>query len=225
MGRGEKKIKKKYLVRRIICGGLVLLGFAGVISFGTVSSKKSEEDIAAIKRADEMEKEIEIEKMYVGLNVTKTDFEWVDKLEKGNKPSKIVLHHSAIEDMTIEEVHEKHIENGWAGIGYHYFVGKDGKIYKGREENIIGAHVKDNNINTLGICIEGNFEKYNPTEEQNESILKLLHYLYSKYEIQDLEGHRDLGQTLCPGENLKVTEIKNNLNLLIEEDRSQKENE
>ena len=105
---------------------------------------------------------------------------------------------------------------GWHRVSY--FIGKNGKIYKGREEDIIGAHVKGNNINTLGVCLEGNFEEGEPTIEQDESLLSLLRYLFLKYDISVLEGHRENGKTLCPGENLKVSQIKNNLDLLMEKE-------
>ncbi|MGL5575918.1 MAG: peptidoglycan recognition protein family protein [Sarcina sp.] len=214
MANREKKIEKKYLIRRIVCGAIAISAIAIFIDIAKVNKRVIEEKTARIKlEKEDIQKKKKVQELYQGLNVVKKDFEWSEELEAGNKPNKIVLHHSAIEDMNIDEVHEKHLENGWAGIGYHYFINKKGDIYQGREENIIGAHVKDNNIDTLGICLEGNLEKYLPTQEQNESILKLLEYLSFKYDIEQLYGHRDLGQTLCPGENLKVSHIKNELEL------------
>ncbi|MGL4450854.1 MAG: peptidoglycan recognition protein family protein [Sarcina sp.] len=214
MGNREKKIEKKYLIRRVVCGAIAISVIAISIDIAKVNKKVIEEKTARIKLEKEnIQKKKKVQELYQGLNVVKKDFEWSEKLEEGNKPNKIVLHHSAIEDMNIDEVHEKHLENGWAGIGYHYFINKKGDIYQGREENIIGAHVKDNNINTLGICLEGNLEKNLPTQEQDESLLKVLEYLSFKYDIEELYGHRDLGETLCPGENLKVSHIKNKLEL------------
>lgn len=213
-----KKIERKYLIRRVACSVLVLITGMIFIGIGQVSKKDIGTKSARIKNSYNIDiSKEELDKMYNELNVKKTSFKWVDEVKKGNKPDKIVLHHSAQEDMTIDEVHQKHIDNGWSGIGYHYFIRKDGSIYKGREEEDIGAHVKDNNTNTLGICLEGNFEKYEPTHRQGESILDLLRYLFLKYDIKEIKGHRDLGQTLCPGENLKVTNIKNKLDSFIEE--------
>lgn len=53
----------------------------------------------------------------------------------------IVLHHSGVTvPQTVETIHEYHKSKGWAGIGYHYYVRKDGSIYKGRPEEYAGAH-------------------------------------------------------------------------------------
>jgi N-acetylmuramoyl-L-alanine amidase len=212
----KKKIETKYLVRRILCLGILVTGFFSIISMGRISGKKVSDKVAKIKNSYNIDISLEeLKTIYNSLNIIKTDFKWDGELEKGNKPNRVILHHSAIENMTIEDIHNKHAENEWAGIGYHYFIGKDGKIYQGREENIIGAHVKKNNINTLGICLEGNFENGEPTSKQNGSLLELLRYLFLKYDISTLEGHRDNGKTLCPGEKLKVSQIKNNLDLLM----------
>ncbi|MGL4654378.1 MAG: peptidoglycan recognition protein family protein [Sarcina sp.] len=218
MGKREKKLEWKFVVRRIACVISTFAMVIGIASFGEINEKRKSENTAIIKNSYNIKvTQEELKEIYNSLKVIKTNFEWRDKLEVGNEPEKVVLHHSAIDNMTIDEVHQKHVDNGWAGIGYHYFIRKDGKIYEGRPENVIGAHVKDNNDNTLGICLEGNFEEYELTFEQNESILNLLKYLFLKYDIKDIKGHRDLGKTLCPGENLKVTDIKNKLDILVEE--------
>ena len=215
----KKKLEKKYLYRRIACGFLILsiCGSVLFISIGKINKRKKQ-DIAMVKNFYDIGlNEEEVLELYNELNIIETNFIWNDQLEEGNKPQKIVLHHSGSESASVEWIHKEHTDKGWSGIGYHYFIKKDGKIYKGREENIIGAHVKKNNENTLGICLEGDFEIEIPTVQQNDSILNLLKYLYLKYDIKELSGHRELWETLCPGENLKVTSIKKELDLLLEE--------
>ena len=217
----KKKIKKKYLYRRIICGIsvltiLYLFGFVLFIRIENINNREIR-NIVKIKNFYDIDiSKEELLNLYDELGVIETNFTWSDKLEKGNKPQKIVLHHSASKNANIESIHREHIEKGWSGIGYHYFIKKDGKIYRGREEHFIGAHVKKNNQNTLGICLEGDFEVETLTEQQSDSVLNLLKYLYLKYNIEELEGHRELSETLCPGENLKVTSIKKELDLLLE---------
>lgn len=174
--------------------------------------------MASVKKYnDKTLKQKEVLDLYNNLNVIETNFIWHDKLEKGNKPEKIVLHHTGSKSASVEWIHDGHVEKGWAGIGYHYFIKKDGKIYKGRDEDVIGAHVKRNNENSLGISLEGDFQIEKLTQEQNKSMLNLLKYLYIKYDIKDLKGHRELWETFCPGENLKITSIKKELDLFLEE--------
>ena len=39
--------------------------------------------------------------------------------------------------------------------GYHYYITRDGKVYQTRHENLVGAHVKNYNRHSLGVCYEG----------------------------------------------------------------------
>ncbi|MBR0519315.1 N-acetylmuramoyl-L-alanine amidase [bacterium] len=116
----------------------------------------------------------------------------------------IVVHHTASTSKeTVEQIHYFHINNnGWAGIGYHFYIRKDGTIYRGRPEKYVGAHCEDYNSVSLGICCEGNFEIEQPTEKQLTSLSELLQYLKKKYGNVQVVGHRDLNATACPGKNL-----------------------
>ncbi|MBP9551198.1 MAG: N-acetylmuramoyl-L-alanine amidase, partial [Veillonella sp.] len=51
------------------------------------------------------------------------------------------------------------VKNGWAGIGYHFVIRKDGTIERGRPLSVVGAHAQGNNLHTIGICMARNFEK------------------------------------------------------------------
>lgn len=220
----KPSMKRKFVLRRTFT--LMFIFLTSIFIFGNLfidkGRIKSIDKLLTIENQKKIESELlekrklEVKTLYDKLNVIKTEFTWdvQSKLELGNLPKVIVLHHSAIPEMTIDEVHQKHLENGWAGIGYHYFVGKDGSIYEGRPENIIGAHVKENNIDTLGVCLEGNFEADMPTDIQYENTLNLLHYLIKKYNINKIDGHREHNETLCPGDNLKISEIMKDLGIL-----------
>jgi N-acetyl-anhydromuramyl-L-alanine amidase AmpD len=116
----------------------------------------------------------------------------------------IVIHHTAsTAKETVEQIHNFHINNnGWAGIGYHFYIRKDGTIYRGRPEKYVGAHCENYNSVSLGICLEGNFEIEKPTEKQIQSVTDLVKYLSKKYGDFKLVGHRDLNATACPGQYL-----------------------
>ncbi len=73
----------------------------------------------------------------------------------------IVIHHVAIPsgDISSQAIHKAHLKNGWAGIGYHFVIRKDGTIERGRPLSVVGAHAQGDNLHTIGICMAGNFEK------------------------------------------------------------------
>ena len=45
------------------------------------------------------------------------------------------------------------------GIGYHYFIEKDGKVFQTRDENEIGMHARHYNAHSIGICYEGGLDE------------------------------------------------------------------
>lgn len=138
------------------------------------------------------------------LNIKEIDYNWDGELEYINNPRKIIYHHSANNGWTSENIHEAHKNKGWNGIGYHYYIRKDGVIYKGRPEKAEGAHTKGQNKESIGICLEGNFEEDRLTLEQVESLYELSVYISLKYDIYKIIGHKDAWNTLCPGENFPI---------------------
>ena len=83
----------------------------------------------------------------------------------------IVIHHAGFpdgdKDSSAEDIHKFHQEvTGWAGIGYHYVIRKDGSIEQGRKLSAVGAHSYHHNKNSVGICVAGNFNVAKPNHEQ-----------------------------------------------------------
>lgn len=142
------------------------------------------------------------------LNIEYTTYQWVDSLKMVNKPKILIFHHSAIKDITVEKIDKLHKKKGWQGIGYHYFISKDGTIYEGRPEGAEGAHTIGKNRESIGICVEGNLEEEEMTLNQIVSIENLSLYLCLKYDIRDIMQHKDFANTLCPGKNFPIDEIK-----------------
>lgn len=129
-----------------------------------------------------------------------------------NKVVLVILHHTASEGQTVEQIHQGHKKLGWAGIGYHYYVRKDGHVYVGRPNDYVGSHCKGNNSCSIGIALEGDFRKTKPTKEQIESVKEIIKSVRAKYpKIKRVLNHKDLFPTLCPVVDLKfmVTNNKN----------------
>jgi N-acetyl-anhydromuramyl-L-alanine amidase AmpD len=133
------------------------------------------------------------------VDIIDSKLNWGGALAKRSKIDMIVLHHAAATNCTVYNVHQWHLANGWSGCGYHYFIKKDGRIFKGRPDDTIGSHVKGYNSASLGICFEGDFDKEIPTQAQIDAGIKLVDHLKTKYNIKNIKSHGQLMQTTCPG--------------------------
>lgn len=143
------------------------------------------------------------------MKINEVDYQWKGTLIKRNKTEMIVLHHAAAKSCTVQDVHCWHLSRGWSGIGYNYFVKKDGQIYRGRPEDVVGAHATNYNSKSIGICFEGDFMVDTMPKAQLEAGKELVAYLKDKYKITNVKGHRDLMSTSCPGSRFPFDEIAN----------------
>lgn len=107
-------------------------------------------------------------------------------------------------DVGAKEVHEWHKERGWSGIGYHFIIRRDGSVEIGRGIDYIGAHVRGNNRNTIGIAYAGGAKRDgkklvtdydNLSNEQKSALFTLAHYLS---EIHGLKKDKILGHCEFP---------------------------
>lgn len=112
----------------------------------------------------------------------------------------IVIHCSDSLFGNAEIINAWHKERGWKEIGYHYIIlngyattstsylsHQNGMIETGRDLNLSGAHVKNANANSVGICLIG---KTAFTEQQLISLESILVGL--------------LGSVLCRERNEKI---------------------
>ena len=69
----------------------------------------------------------------------------------------IIVHHigNTNADVSAETVHQWHLANGWAGIGYHFLIRKDGFIEQGRPMDTVGAHCYGRMITPSGSTSSG----------------------------------------------------------------------
>ena len=85
------------------------------------------------------------------------NYSWNGKLSTRKSTTRIILHHAESSNCTADDIHQWHLNRGWIGIGYNFFVRKDGSIYRGRPENAVGSHASGANSNSIGICAEGRY--------------------------------------------------------------------
>ena len=142
------------------------------------------------------------------MKICEIDWKWKSGLSSRAKTNYVVLHHAAAKACSPYQVDSWHKANGWTGIGYHYFVRKDGTIYRGRPEWATGAHAQGKNHESIGICAEGNYdEEYVMPDAQKDSIQELLRDIKLRYPNTTVKGHRNIGATSCPGKYYQLSEM------------------
>lgn len=134
----------------------------------------------------------------------------------------IVIHHSGngllrAKD-TAEKVESYHRgKEGWADIGYHFVIHKDGTLHEARSLIFRGAHVHSEkhgvtNHRKIGVLLCGDFQHqwWDPfvddiSESQIATAKNLVSALRAGFNVNDMPviGHRDLNpDTVCPGDEL-----------------------
>lgn len=141
------------------------------------------------------------------MKINEVTYKWHGALTKRRATTRIILHHAAASKCTAQQIHSWHLANGWVGIGYHFFVRKDGSVYRGRPETVVGAHARNNNYDSIGICFEGNFMTETMPEAQKRAGQELVQYLKDKYGISKVQKHSDVNATGCPGTRFPFKEI------------------
>lgn len=137
------------------------------------------------------------------------------------KPSKrnikmIIVHCTATPEgrtETVQTIRNMHLNNGWSDIGYHYLIGLNGERWTGRNVDLIGAHCKGYNTNSIGVCYVGGVDKKmkpkdTRTDKQKDALLALLKDLRKLYPKAKIYGHRDFEKKDCPSFDAK-NEYKN----------------
>lgn len=142
---------------------------------------------------------------------------WGAKAPKGyygkHTPNRITIHHTVTSNTATDsaaearKIQQMHFNNGWNDVGYHFLVGRDGKIYRGSAEDRLGTHVANQNTGNLGIVLIGTYhESTAPTDAQLKAAAQLVGYLGKKYNITlnrtNVKGHGERMSTLCPGKQV-----------------------
>ncbi len=124
-------------------------------------------------------------------------------------PDRITIHHTVQGDVSgtaaVRAVQNIHMDdNGWADVGYHFIVDRDGTIYEGNPELLVGAHVASQNTGNLGIAMVGSFDRETLDAPQKRAVAALVNHLASRYSIPitraRVKGHGERLATACPGD-------------------------
>lgn len=146
---------------------------------------------------------------------------------------KIVFHHTAgalggsDPASVIRGIYYYHaVTRGWGDIGYNYVIDERGTVYEGRfgGQRVIGAHAKGYNTGSVGLSTLGNYDTMSPSTAATDAAKNMAAFLSARNGISpknssyfvdkvtpNIGGHRDFGQTSCPGGNYyaKLPDIRN----------------
>ena len=112
----------------------------------------------------------------------------------------IVVHCSATREdksFTEHDLDVCHRRRGFNGVGYHFYIRKNGDIKSTRPLERIGAHSRGFNRESIGICYEGGLDAHGcpadtRTPEQRAALKLLVHQLLETFPGSRVCGHRDL---------------------------------
>ena len=109
---------------------------------------------------------------------------------------------------------------GWSDIGYNFLVDRFGRIWEGRyggvDRPVVGAHTLNYNDDAFAMSSIGNYETAQPSDALLRAYGRLFAWKLSLHGISAsskrqwvhdrwlpaINGHRDVGQTACPGKYL-----------------------
>jgi hypothetical protein len=117
---------------------------------------------------------------------------------------------------------------GWSDIGYNFLVDRFGRIWEGRyggvDRPVVGAHTLGYNDYAFAMSAIGNYDIAQPSDAIVEAYGALFAWKLSLHGVdasstsqqvgpdrfQAINGHRDAGQTACPGRYLyaKIPRIR-----------------
>ena len=134
-------------------------------------------------------------------------------------PTRITVHHAGDEKSVtrggvtwLRTFDQRHMQKGWACIGYHFIISEDGTVYEGRPLEWQGAHAGSGgglpqhlnpNYRNIGICLVGDFTTHAPTAQQTRQLFTVLERLRHDHGIRrdQVFGHNQVRRepTDCPG--------------------------
>ena len=132
---------------------------------------------------------------------------------------RMIVHHTVTANderdpaSTVRSIYHYHaVSQGWGDIGYNFLVDHAGRIYEGRwsgsitgedggKRGVIGAHARGNNRGAVGTAMLGNLANRDASPQAKSALADLLAWKADRHNLdpQGLIGHRDVGETACPG--------------------------
>jgi hypothetical protein len=115
----------------------------------------------------------------------------------------LVINHSAVPTtVPVEDIARFHVRNmDWPGVGYHFYIDGQGRIFKTNELTTTCYHVQKWDPISVGICVGGNFTRAVPNDAQLKSTAHLCAWLLQELglTIDAIKGKKEFIDTQSPG--------------------------
>lgn len=119
--------------------------------------------------------------------------------------NRIIIHCSATPpnmDIGAARIDDWHRQRGWAGIGYHYVIRRNGDVEPGRAVEKAGAHTRGHNHDSIGVCLVGGIDKdgraepnFTPAQWASlRAVVLTLHHAFGA----SVHGHNEFAAKACP---------------------------
>ena len=120
--------------------------------------------------------------------------------------NKIIIHCTDTkcnEHITIQQIRQWHMQQGFDSIGYHYVIDVNGDVIDGRPLYLIGAHCHGQNNDSIGIAYIGGIDEQGNhcntmTIEQENALISLCLLLKKRFQKMTIHGHNEFSNKLCP---------------------------
>jgi len=132
------------------------------------------------------------------VHIVKHNLVFKDILQSRTSTDFCIVHHADSISCDIFDIQKWHLDRGFIGVGYNYFVDKKGVKHQGRPEWASDADARGHNYDSLSICLEGRFTKEKLQEVQKESLIELMVNIKKKYPKIKFMRHSDVNNTTCP---------------------------
>jgi hypothetical protein len=154
---------------------------------------------------------------------------YVRAMQDVYKGGRIVIHHTASNSMSAQDVLDDHIKQDWGDMGYHFYIKKDCTVLEGRPLHMMGTHAghmparigqcqrsgqasyditNDFDFKAIGIVMEGNANGADLGAKCGGALKKLIGSLHNSFGIDRIGGHGHYrvdahSGTECPGDHMK----------------------
>ena len=119
---------------------------------------------------------------------------------------RIILHCTATREsqaVSVADIDKWHRARGFKKIGYHYVIHPQGELSLGRPVADQGAHVKHENVDSIGVAYIGGLTDTGEvadtmTIHQDVTFLMLVRSLRMVFGNLTLHGHNEFSNKACP---------------------------
>lgn len=170
-----------------------------------------------------------------------TEYKWKNQWAKDmlhqNEIKRIVVHHTATDpktntDILFEAINKNHaqrrhrwwVQKTWQQMMYHRLIWTRWRVYWNKDFNEIGRWSRNNNVWTIHIALQWNFNEQKPTDRQYTVLSSIIWTLRLRYWDIPVYWHWQLEweATACPGRLFDYDRIQNKI-LSIQSDEKKVE--